>query len=778
MASAKQDLFAGRLSAEEFQALRLELCRAGAVRESSGDLLRRFLVTEVVNGVLRSVSFDDLLGRLLELASTTLAAERSSIILHDTDTDELFAYVAQGVSLAEIRIPRTTGIAGNVFASGEGLIVHDAYRDPRFNPTVDERTGYRTRSVTCVPLRDGDERMIGVFEVLNKRDGQFEKGDLLLLQAIADQVANALGWSRAYKLQSHERSRNLKLLEASEYIAMEIDFDRLLERIAATACELLDCERATIFLHDVETNELWSRIVFGGTVSEIRIPSGAGIAGATFTSREVIAVDDVHLDDRFNASIDARTGFVTRSLLCVPIVATNGIPAGVLEVLNKRNGRFSEADKRGLRLFASQAAVALQNAQLLGDILSLKQYTDSVLRSLTDGVVTFDQGLRVVRTNDAARALLRITEEKTIGESAEHLWGAANPWLQDSLTYVLATGAPDYRAEVLFVLADGKGVDVNATVAPLKDGAGRMTGITLVLQDISREKKVRTTMTRYMAKQFAERVLASGAEVSNTTQTATVLFADIRRFTSLSEMLTPQEVVEMLNEYFGEMSAIVENNGGAIDKYIGDALMVVFGAPIERDAAAESAVITSIEMVERLELLNRRRMKRGVKPLEIGIGLASGDIMAGPLGSATRVDYTVIGDTVNLASRLEGVNRQYGTTILVDAATVEALKPSTKRRTIDYLRVKGKDNPTQVFEILERRGQPAIPAFDEFLAHYEEGISQYRRRDWAAALTSFSAALKIAPKDGPSWVYTDRCLYYRDHPPPAKWDGIWTLSTK
>ena len=778
MASVIQDLFTGRLSPEELQALRSGLSGAGPVNERSGDLLRRFLLTEVVNGVLRSLSFDDLLGRLLELASTTLAAERSSIFLHDSDTDELFAYVAQGDSLAEIRIPRTTGIAGAVFESGKGAIVPDAYLDPRFNPTVDERTGYRSRNVVCVPLRDGNDRILGVFETLNKREGRFEEADLILLQAIADQVANALGWSRAYKLQSHELSRNLKLLEASEYIAMEIDLDRLLERVAATACELLECERSTIFLHDVETNELWSRVMSGGEVSEIRIPSGAGIAGATFKSRLVIAVDDVRLDGRFDASIDARTGFVTHNLLCVPIVATHGVPVGVLEVLNKRNGGFSKVDERGLRLFASQAAVVLQNAQLLADVLSLKQHTESILRSLTDGVVTFDRELRVVRTNDAARGLLHITDEQAVGESAERLWGIANPWLSDALAYVLSTGATDFRSDVPFVPAEGQTVDVNATVAPFKDSAGRMNGITLVLQDISREKKVRTTMTRYMAKQFAERVLASGKEIASSAHTATVLFSDIRRFTTLSETLTPQEVVEMLNEYFGEMTAIVETHGGAIDKYIGDALMVVFGAPIERDAAAESAVGTSVDMVERLEHLNRRRMARGVKSLEIGIGIASGAIVAGPLGSATRVDYTVIGDTVNLASRLEGANRQYGTTILIDAATAEALPPSAKRRTIDFLRVKGKENPTQVFEILERRGQPQNSGLDEFIAHYENGIASYRRRDWASALRSFSAALKIAPKDGPSWVYTDRCLYYRDHPPPQSWDGIWTLNAK
>ena len=342
-----------------------------------------------------------------------------------------------------------------------------------------------------------------------------------------------------------------------------------------------------------------------------------------------------------------------------------------------------------------------------------------------------------------------------------------------------ATGAADYRTDVRFVLADGAALDVNATVAPLRDRGGEMTGITLIFQDISREKKVRSTMTRYMAKEFANRVLATGAErASSSTHVATVLFSDIRRFTTLAETLTPQEVVEMLNEYFTEMTEIVESHGGAIDKYIGDGVMAVFGAPVEREAAAESAVAAAVRMIVRLRTLNLRRANRGARPLAIGIGLASGEIVAGPIGSATRMEYTVIGDSVNLASRLEGVNRHYGTTILVDAATAQRLAPPTRLRPIDLIRVKGKENATEIFEVLDHLEEKTGARFDEFLPSFEDGVRRYRARDWPGALGRFAAALKIIPDDGPSWVYTDRCLYYRDHDPPATWDGIWTLETK
>jgi len=226
------------------------------------------------------------------------------------------------------------------------------------------------------------------------------------------------------------------------------------------------------------------------------------------------------------------------------------------------------------------------------------------------------------------------------------------------------------------------------------------------------------------------------------------------------------------------MTGIVESHGGAIDKYIGDAVMAVFGAPIEREAAAESAVAAAVRMVVRLRAFNERRASRGAKPLEIAIGLASGEIVAGPVGSTTRMEYTVIGDSVNLASRLEGVNRHYGTTILVDAATAARLAPPARLRPIDLIRVKGKENPTEIFEVLDHIEDNAARRLADFLPPFEDGIRRYRVRDWSGALGRFAAALNVIPDDGPSWVYTDRCLYYRDHPPPAAWDGIWTLETK
>lgn len=766
------------LDPEEQKELRRALRSPTRSRRRASALLSRFLLAEVVNSVLISLSLDELLQRLMELAASRLDAERGTIFLHDQANDELFSRIALGSEIAEIRIPRRTGIAGAVFASGEPAIVHDAYADDRFNPTVDGRTGFRTKSLICVPLRDRTDAVIGVVEILNKRSRRFDRIDLVLLQAIADQAATALQHAQAIDQQRREYQQGEKLIELAEAMAVELDLDRLLAKVVDSAVQLLGAERSSLFVHDPIADELWSRATGGEGVDEIRIPSAAGIAGASFTTAKPINVPDAYADPRFDASIDSRTGFRTRNILCVPIVDQRAAPIAVLEVLNKRLGQFTGADERRLQMFGAHIATALQNAQLFTDVIALKNYTESVLRSLSDGVVTLDRAFHIQHMNEAARRILHVPAGRVLTELADRLWGRANPWLVEALAYAEHAGGSDHHADIAFHLDDGSILDANVTTSAIRDADGALTGLTMIIQDISREKKVHATITRYMAKEFAERVLNGSELPGGSVQFATVLFSDIRRFTTLTESLTPQATVEMLNEYFIEMADVIQRHGGALDKYIGDAVMAVFGAHVSATADADNAVTAAIDMICRLNELNLRRGSRGARPLAISIGLASGELATGPVGSPNRLDYTVIGDSVNLAARLQGANQHYGTIVLLAGATVERLGASLRLRRIDLVRVKGKERPTEIFEVLDHYADEHHAKLDEAIPMFEDGIRCYRVRDWSGALARFGAVIKLLPDDGPSWVYTDRCLYFRDHPPPANWGGIWNMKTK
>ena len=222
-------------------------------------------------------------------------------------------------------------------------------------------------------------------------------------------------------------------------------------------------------------------------------------------------------------------------------------------------------------------------------------------------------------------------------------------------------GATDYHADTDLVLTDGDIGAVNLTTAPVVDTEGKSIGNMLVLEDITREKRVRNTMARYVAKEIVDQLLASGEDVlQGSSLVATVLFSDIRRFAMLSEAMTPRQTVAMLNEYFTEMVEVIFSRGGVLDKYLGDGLMAIFGAPIAGSVDADNALLVATDMMRALRQLNGLRIERGFEPIEIGIGLATGEVLAGSVGPMKRMAYTAIGDNVNLAARLESANKYYG----------------------------------------------------------------------------------------------------------------------
>jgi adenylate cyclase len=765
----------GLLTAAERRELRHAIV-SSKLKGRAADLLSRFLLSEVVNGALNSLSLDELLRRLVELATQTAEAERGTIFLLDRERRELFSRVKRGDEVNEIRFPSVTGIAGAVLASGRPEIVSDVYRDARFNAAIDAITGYRTRSMIAVPLKKGDGRIIGVLEVLNKRKGKFDSADLLLVASIACQAAGALDHAKALEEERRERTLDLRLLNLAEALTADMDLDRVLTKIVEGAANLLDAERATLFVHDPAAGELFARVTTNNQVKEIRFCDDQGISGATLRTNRTISVADAYADPRFNQDIDGITGYVTRSLLSTPVHGVNGKPIAVMQVLNSRHDSFSAAEERRLRSFASQAGAALQNAQHFADVLALKSYTESLLRSLPDAVIKLDASLRIVGVNDSARKLLGLDLDQLPTNPADELWGPHNRWLIESLAYVARTGGTDYRPDVEFVIEAGVALSVNATTTPLRNTDGGLAGITIILQDLERQKKVHATVSRHMAKAFAERALSE--EAACRTAWATMLFSDIRRFATLAETLTPQRTVELLNEYFAEMADVVHRHSGMLDKYIGDGVMAVFGIGPDPNADADAAVSAAIDMIRRLRKLNEKRLSQGAQPLEIGIGLASGEIVAGPVGGPTRTNYTVIGDSVNLAARLESANKHYRTTVLVAGPTIQRLKKLVRSRRIDLVRVQGKEEPTEIFELLEHHSPEIAAKFEALVASFEEGINRYRARQWRRALDCFAAALAVIPDDGPSWVYTDRCLYYRDHPPPDHWDGVWSLTGK
>ncbi len=256
------------------------------------------------------------------------------------------------------------------------------------------------------------------------------------------------------------------------------------------------------------------------------------------------------------------------------------------------------------------------------------------------------------------------------------------------------------------------------------------------------------------------------------------MFSDIRSFTTISERNTPQETVSMLNEYFSIMVDIIFKYQGILDKYIGDAILAVFGAPFSSGNDPDRAVQTAIDMLTALEKFNRKRIFVGKEPINIGIGISTNNILSGNIGSLKRMDYTVIGDGVNIASRLEGATKVYGVRILISEFTYHKLTEQYVSREIDLIRVKGKTKPVGVYQIFGYNECASFPYLDEVLDLFQEGLTYYRKRDWQRGINCFSRALALNNEDTVSRLYLDRSRYFAENPPADVWDHVWTLTTK
>ncbi|MBI4495640.1 MAG: adenylate/guanylate cyclase domain-containing protein [Deltaproteobacteria bacterium] len=292
-------------------------------------------------------------------------------------------------------------------------------------------------------------------------------------------------------------------------------------------------------------------------------------------------------------------------------------------------------------------------------------------------------------------------------------------------------------------------------------------------------RQIKETFSRYMSDLLIQDLLKHPEKVrlGGEKQVLTVFFSDLAGFTSIAERLAPEEVVTLLNLYLTAMTNIILERGGLIDKYEGDAIMAFWGAPLPQEDHALRACWAALENQSRLAELRREFEERGLPPVYARIGLNSGEMIIGNLGSSRRFDFTVIGDNVNLASRLEGASKEYGTAILISEETRRLAGPDLEVREIDWLRVKGKELPVRIFELLSKKG--GLDGLRRQVRDlFQEGLELYRGRRWAEARTRFREALSLLPEDGPSRTFLRRCEDFLKTPPPADWDGVFQLTQK
>ncbi len=593
----------------------------------------------------------------------------------------------------------------------------------------------------------------------------------MLMLLFSNFVVIAERWSVALGVAERTSDDLRELLEVNSAIASEMQLDVLLARIVELTSHMLGADRGSLLLHDERTGELWSLVAEGLEVQEIRISSDVGLAGHAFTHGEILNVPNAYLDERFNRGVDAQTDYRTMGILSIPVIARDGRRLGVMQALNRRDGRpFNAHDEKRMQAFAAQAAIAIDNAKLFAEVVEQRNYNESILRSMSSGVITLGVELEIAKLNAAATVILGVPPGLLEGANARQVLAATNPWLIEEIDTVTTTGEMKLLIDVDLLVAGGRTTSTNITIVPLLGETGPV-GLLLLIEDISEGKRLQGAMRRFMTQKVVDQVLERRDELLfGTACTASVLFADIRNFTSMAEALTPRETVDMLNEAFTEFFEAVAACDGVLDKFIGDAIMAVYGAPLTTGRDPENAVDSAVQMLSALRQLNQRRIDRSLAPLHLGVGISTGEVVAGTIGSPKRMDYTVIGDSVNLSSRLQALTKTYGVEIIVCEATAAAVGGRHPLRELDLIIIRGRQRPAKVFQVLPGGYHDGFAAVAEI---YQRGRDRLACRDWSGAIGAFEEALVIDPHDHPSRLMLERSRLLAAAPPRSDWDGVW-----
>ncbi|MCH8156871.1 MAG: CHASE2 domain-containing protein, partial [Nitrospinae bacterium] len=348
-----------------------------------------------------------------------------------------------------------------------------------------------------------------------------------------------------------------------------------------------------------------------------------------------------------------------------------------------------------------------------------------------------------------------------------------------AMAVVMVLGVLGYVGVDYYLFLE-KGLWIN-TIYPVLTQVFVYSGITLFRFAFEERQKrfIKGAFSQYLAPAVVDRLVENPEylKLGGERKVLTAFFSDVAGFSTISEKLEPEELVELLNDYLTEMTDIIMEYEGTVDKFEGDAIIAFFGAPIPYDDHARRTCHAALDMQKRLAEKRAEWKRQGKHELFMRIGINTGPMVIGNMGSKTRMDYTMMGDSVNLAARLEGVNKQYKTYTMISEFTYEQTKEHVEVRELDLIRVVGKREPVRVYELIGKKGEMA-DVLRRVLPVYNEGLKFYRKQQWEEAINCFQKALEIDAEDGPSLTYLERCTDFQDKPPPDDWDGVFSMTTK
>jgi len=500
------------------------------------------------------------------------------------------------------------------------------------------------------------------------------------------------------------------LLDITNELSSFENVSVLLQEILIKSCAVLNASSGMILMQNENSDLFQIEAEFNMDVEALKgviFNKKRGFFNEIYQQRKALHVQIVN--DPFLSKTKCTYGLIA------PLLDKKEL-AGVIVLFDKESrlgiSPFDESDTNMLSAIATQSGVAYNNIKLIENIKEAKTFNDNVMQSIVTGVFTTNLMGEINHVNRAAASIINLERDEVIGNHYEYVFESNE--IINELISKCEIALETISESQIQIKCNGKSTSVNISVSPLLNDQNEPIGSVVAMEDLSNLDKLKSTFKKYVSKQIVDQLLENDdmLNLGGQEQEATILFSDIRGFTSMSETMAPNEVVETLNEYFNLMIEIIFKYNGTLDKIIGDALMVIYGAPNSTDIDTENAVLTAIEMQEKLIEFNQQRIIYSKLPVTIGIGINRGKVISGNIGSRQQMNFTVIGDSVNLASRLCSVAK--ADEIIVSDAVWKQIKTNKifKNRKLHPVKVKGKVKPIEIKEILYQR-----PAFNYDLAY-------------------------------------------------------------
>ena len=635
---------------------------------------------------------------ILRLTLGTIMASNGAIFIFHKEDTSVSELCSIGINNNSKSIKLSDSFLVNIKVYQYGVLNYD--KQPDWIEGDFKKYLAKSSIKTIIPLFHKN-RLLGILCVGEKFMSEvFTNIDYKILEIISNHLTKSLfNYELIQNVEEKKQELNIKLLELETLfdigvaISSVLDVDELAHDVLLRAVGILNASKGMFLLQNDKSPILDMLSMFNWGENKFLLSKNIDVFKQMQNGNRGLILTKKH-------KTDIQKKIQEKNLIIVPLRAKQNL-LGYMILCDKetRSGveNFKDLDLDILTSLSNQAAVAMDNAKLFKEITEAKQFNENILGSIATGVITINSIGEIDSINKAGENILKVEKQNILGNHYMYIFEHDNEIIE--LISKTEDNKKIYSEINIPFLTVSEDTIINISVAPRIDINNSIEGVVIAIEDISDINKVKNTFKRYVSKQVVDNLLddETNLNLGGEDREVTILFTDIRGFTSMAEKMEPEKVVLTLNEYFSEMIDIVFKYNGTLDKIIGDELMIVFGAPLSSEDDTERALKTAIEMQNKITELNKVRKKRKEPPILVGAGINRGQVVSGNIGSRDMMDYTVVGDTVNLGSRL--CSAAAAGEIIVSGKVRESTGEQFIYKELEPIKVKGKKNKIDVYQV-------------------------------------------------------------------------------